>query len=285
MTILVTGGGGQLATAFASQREVQTLTAADLDITDRESVLEQFSRIRPSVVINAAAYTAVDRAESEPDLAFAVNRDGVRHLAEGCAAVGARFVHVSTDFVFDGSASSPIEPFATTCPISVYGRSKLAGEVACREILGEAALILRTAWVYASGHPNFVATMLRLMRERDEISVVADQIGTPTWSQNLARGILGLVDRGVAGIHHLTDAGVASWYDFAVAISEIGRVHGLLPRSCQIRPIQTEDYPTPARRPAFSVLDKTSTFTHLGGPAPHWRQSLDQCLAGWTDPA
>ncbi len=283
--ILVVGGGGQLADALVSQRDCEVLKRSELDITRRQDVMDAIASRNPRVVINAAAYTAVDRAEADVEAALQVNRDGPSHLAAACRATGARLVHVSTDFVFDGSASSPIGPSATTCPVSVYGQSKLEGEIACREILGDEALILRTAWVYAAGHLNFVATMLRLMREREEIGVVADQIGSPTWAHTLARGILELVDKGVAGTHHLTDAGVASWYDFAVAILELGRGHGLLARSCRIRPIRTEDYPTTARRPAFSVLDKTSTFSHLGGPTPHWRQSLDQCLVGWRDPA
>lgn len=283
--LLVLGGGGQLASAIADVRSCVALSSRELDVTDRDAVADVISGLAPDVVVNAAAYTAVDRAESEPDLAMAVNRDGVRHLAEACAANHARLVQVSTDFVFDGSASKPILPDASVGPLSVYGRSKLEGEIVCREILQSRSLIVRTAWVYASGHSNFVATMLGLMRARTEIGVVADQVGTPTWARTLAVAILRLVDVGATGIHHLTDAGAASWYDFAVAIESIGRARGLLASGCRIRPIRTEDYPTPATRPMYSVLDKTSTFEVLGGPTPHWRQSLEACLTDWRDPS
>ncbi len=282
MTTLVTGAGGQLATALARRQDVVALAASDLDITDRDQVHVCLCEVRPQLVINAAAYTAVDRAESEPNRAFAVNRDGVRHLAEACLKTDARLVHVSTDFVFDGTASHPIPPDAATRPLSVYGQSKLEGEVACREILGDKSLIVRTAWVYAAGHPNFVTTMLRLMQERDELGVVADQLGTPTWAETLAQGILDLVELGANGVHHLTDAGVASWYDFAVAIEELGRAYSLLDRPCRIRPIRTADYPTPATRPSYGVLDKTATFNLLGRVTPHWRESLGTCLAHWA---
>ena len=285
MRILVTGGGGQLADDLACRDGVIAFSASQLDVTDPAMVQLVFDQESPDVVVNAAAYTAVDRAESEPDIAMAVNRDGVRLLAEQCRRIEARLVHVSTDFVFDGTASCPIPPEASSRPISVYGRTKWEGEQACREVLGEAALIVRTAWVYAAGHGNFVATMLRLMRSRDEIGVVADQIGTPTWARTLGDGILALIAADTRGTHQLTDAGVASWYDFAVAIEEIGRQHGLIERPCRVRPIRTADYPTPATRPAYSVLDKTSTFDLLGGPTPHWRTSLEACLAEWKDPS
>lgn len=284
MKVMVTGGGGQLAGAIARRSNAVVLGIDRLDVTSPESVAEAFEAVGPDLVINAAAYTAVDRAESESELAVAVNRDGVRNLAEACARAKARMVHVSTDFVFDGTACMPIPPHADARPLSAYGRSKWEGEVACREVLGDEALIVRTAWVYASGHANFVATMIRLMRSREEIGVVDDQIGTPTWAETLADGILRLVDARARGTHHLTDAGVASWFDFAVAIEEIGRGRGVLERACRVLPIRTEDYPTPARRPAYGVLDKTSAFELIGGPTPHWRESLERCLADWRDP-
>ncbi len=280
--MLVVGGGGQLADAVARRFGCAVLSRSDLDITSRKNVIRVIGDRKPSVVVNAAAYTGVDRAESEPDRAFAVNRDGVRHLAEACLGINARLVHVSTDFVFDGNASSPIPADAATRPLSVYGQSKLEGELACREILGDTALIVRTAWVYAAGHTNFVSTLLRLMRERDEVGIVADQIGTPTWAQTLADGIVDLIEVNARGVHHLTDAGVASWYDFAVAIEELGRANLLLDRPCRIRPIRTADYPTPATRPSYGVLDKTATFNLLGRVTPHWRESLGTCLAHWA---
>ncbi len=276
------GGGGQLADAVVRRFSCNVLSRSDLDITSRKDVLRVIGDQKPPVVVNAAAYTAVDRAESDPVRAFAVNRDGVRNLAEACLKTDARLIHVSTDFVFDGTASAPIPADAATRPLSVYGQSKLEGELACREVLGDKALIVRTAWVYAAGHPNFVTTMLRLMQERDELGVVADQVGTPTWAETLAQGILDLVELGAHGVHHLTDAGVASWYDFAVAIEELGRACSLLDRPCRIRPIRTADYPTPATRPSYGVLDKTATFNALGRVTPHWRESLGTCLAHWT---
>lgn len=284
MRMLVTGGGGQLASALASRPNTVVFAASELDITNRDQVQAGLESERPDVVVNAAAYTAVDKAESEVELAFAVNRDGVRHLAEACDHLGATLVQVSTDFVFDGSASKPIPPEATARPISAYGRSKWEGEEACREVLGGRALIVRTAWVYASGHANFVATMLRLMRSRPEIGVVADQIGTPTWATTLANAIVRLVELEARGTHHVTDAGVASWYDFAVVIERIARHRGLLQERCEVRPIRTADYPTPAARPVYGVLDKTMTFDVLGGPTPHWESSLDACLLDWRDP-
>ncbi len=282
--ILVVGGGGQLADAISRKVSCTVLSRSDLDVTNRRDVMRAVVARRPDVVINAAGYTAVDRAESEENAATRVNRDGPQFLAEACLAIGALFVHVSTDFVFDGRSSRPILTEETPNPISAYGRSKWEGELACRNMLGEQALIVRTAWVYASGHFNFVTTMLRLMRSSGTVRVVSDQIGTPTWASTLAEGILALISAGARGTFHLTDSGVASWYDFAVAIQEIGLVRGLLERPVFVEPIRTMDYVTAAERPAYSVLDKTSTFERLGGPTPHWRQSLDRCLGEWEDP-
>ncbi len=289
MKILVTGGGGQLASALfdaarATDHDLRMLSLDELDITDAAAVRRILDRERPAAVVNAAAYTAVDRAEEEEELATRINGDSVGGLASACVESGARIVQVSTDFVFDGAASRPIGPAETPRPLSAYGRSKLVGEERCREHGGDSWLIVRTAWLYGSGHQNFVSTMLRLMRDRTEIGVVADQIGTPTWTGTLASGILRLIDRGASGIHHLTDSGVATWYDFAVAIQEVGRGLGLLPRACVVRPISTSEYPTPAIRPCYSVLDKAKTFEILDGPTPHWRSGLVRCLEGWVEP-
>jgi len=294
MKVLVTGGGGQLSTSLSrlhgqplesgNRVEVVSLGVNELDITVPDDVTRAFGIHRPDVVVNAAAYTAVDKAESEEDVAMRINVDGPRNLASACRVNGVRFVQISTDFVFPGTGHFPITIDAEVGAISVYGRSKEKGEDATREILGQDALIVRTAWVYAAGHSNFVASMLRLMGTRDEVGVVADQIGTPTWVTTLASGLLELIDLEAAGTHHLTDAGVASWYDFAVAIGEIGRERGLLKNECRIHPIRTIDYPTPAQRPAYCVLDKTSTFKVLGRPSPHWRESLTSCLSNWSDP-
>lgn len=231
-------------------------------------------KLAPDVIVNAAAYTAVDKAESEEDTAFAVNAIAVGHLAAATRRVGARFVHVSTDFVFDGLSGVPYAPDAATGPLGVYGRSKLAGEQAA----GKDALIVRTAWVYAPNGGNFVRTMLRLMTERPEVRVVGDQIGTPTYAPGLAAALWTMALKGAKGIHHYTDAGVCSWYDFAVAIQEEAMGAGLLTKAVPIIPITTADYPTPARRPHYSVLDKTSTFAILDGPAPHWRDNLRRMM-------
>ena len=295
MKVLVTGGGGQLSTSLSrlhdqplergNRMEVVALGVNELDITVPDDVTRAFGIHQPDVVVNAAAYTAVDKAESEEDAAMRINVDGPRNLASTCRVDGVRFVQISTDFVFAGTGNSPIATDAEVGAVSVYGRSKEKGEDATREILGQDALIVRTAWVYAAGHSNFVASMLRLMATRHELGVVADQIGTPTWVTTLSSGLLELIGLGASGTHHLTDSGVASWYDFAVAIGEIGRECGLLKNECRIRPIRTADYPTPARRPAYGVLDKTSTFKLLGRPSPHWRESLASCLLNWSDPA
>ncbi|HSG56487.1 MAG TPA: dTDP-4-dehydrorhamnose reductase, partial [Paracoccaceae bacterium] len=229
---------------------------------------------RPDLVINAAAYTAVDRAESEEPLALAVNGGAVAAITAALAETGGRLVHVSTDFVFDGTSSRAYQPADQRNPLSAYGRTKAAGEDAA----GPHALIVRTAWVYTAGGANFVRTMLRLMAERDSLAVVADQIGAPTWAPGLAATIWGLVDKGATGIFHHSDAGVASWYDFAVAIQEEALAIGLLARAIPIRPIKTADYPTPALRPAFSLLDCTETRALLADGHTHWRINLRKML-------
>lgn len=276
---LIVGGSGQLgkglcATAPAGA-EVASYDIDMLDITNPAAVAATVEAVRPEVVFNAAAYTAVDKAESDEEAALAVNSDAVGFLAQAAKDVGARFVHVSTDFVFDGVSGVPYRPDARTAPLSAYGRTKLAGEKAA----GGDALIVRTAWVYAPTGDNFVRTMLRVMAERPEVRVVADQIGTPTYAPGLAAALWTLAARGVTGLYHYTDAGACSWYDFAVAIQEEGLAAGLLNKSVPVIPINTSDYPTLARRPHYSVLDKTSTFAILGGPTPHWRANLRAMIA------
>lgn len=279
MTTLIIGAAGQLGQALAkcTAGEVTCWSRAELDLQDVSEIALRIGELQPQLVVNAAAYTAVDKAESEADLAYRVNRDAAGAIATGAARVGARLVHVSTDFVFDGTASSPYTPDAARNPLGVYGASKAAGE---DRVMAAApgALIVRTAWVYGAGGKNFVETMLRLMATRDTVSVVADQVGTPTHTGSLARAILALSAKGVTGVHQFTDAGVASWYDFAVAVHEIARAQGILMGDVMVRPIVTADYPTPARRPAYSVLDKTSTWAALGAPAAHWRSELENML-------
>jgi dTDP-4-dehydrorhamnose reductase len=250
----------------------------DLDIAVASSVSDYVRLHEPDVIINAAAYTAVDRAESEPELARRVNADGPRHLAAAARAQGARFIHLSTDFVFDGAASVPYRPEAATNPLSVYGVTKLAGERAVIEELPERSVVLRTAWVYAAEGSNFVRTMLRVMKASGSVRVVADQVGTPTSARSLAETLWQIVGMPeINGIHHWTDAGVASWYDFAVAIAEEGVRLGLVGDGISVAPITTQEYPTPARRPSYSVLDKT-TLTSRGIAQLHWRKRLCSVL-------
>ena len=279
MKVLVTGAGGQLGRALVARApdgvEVKGLASGELDITDRLAVQALITAENPAIVLNSAAYTAVDLAETEPQRAAAVNDAGVANLVAAAAAVGARVAHVSTDFVFDGSSSRAYRSEDPTAPLGVYGRTKLAGE----RHLRPSDLCVRTAWVYAAQGKNFVSTMLRLMAERDELGVVADQIGSPTSADDLADALWRLALGGHAGMFHFTGSGVASWYDFAIAIRDEGAALGLLPASAaRVRPIATADYPTPAKRPAFSVLDTSATSAALGGPAPHWRHSLRKVL-------
>lgn len=287
MKALITGAGGQVGRALAATApqgwDVALLDRATLDIGDRDAVAAAVAEAKPDILFNAAAYTAVDKAESDTENAGRINGAAVAFLAEACRAQGARLVHFSTDFVFDGQSSTPYRPDHPTAPLGVYGRSKLAGEG--HALTDPANLVIRTAWVYGAGGANFVRTMLRLMGERDEIRVVADQVGTPTHSLSLAQATWRLAEIGACGVHHFTDAGVASWYDFAVAIEEEGRSAGLLPGETRVVPITTADYPTPARRPAYSVLDKSGTWDALSRPARHWRIELrDMITALKGDP-
>lgn len=281
-TALITGAAGQLgcelqATAPAGVRVV-ALDRHGLDITDPEAVRRVFGELRPDVVLNAAAYTAVDRAEEEEALALAINAEGPGHLAAACASTGTALIHVSTDFVFAGDSGHPYLPDAPTGPQGAYGRSKLAGERAVQRAHPR-AMIVRTGWVYSSFGSNFVKTMLRLMRERDTLSVVCDQVGTPTWARGLATALWSAVDQPLLqGVYHWSDAGVCSWYDFAVAIAEEATALGLLRQLPVVQPIPASAYPTPARRPACSVLDKQSTWEALQRVPPHWRVQLRSML-------
>ncbi len=279
MNVMIAGAAGQVGRALLScipeGSSVLGLTHADLDIGDANRVMERARAERPDVIICAAAYTAVDRAESESELAARVNSDGPRNLARAAHEIGARLLHISTDFVFDGSASTAYRPDSPTGPLNVYGRTKLAGEQAVRSILPDRSLIVRTSWVYAAQGNNFMRTMLRLMQAKGHVRVVADQIGTPTAAISLARALWALAYRSdLSGLYHWTDAGVASWYDFAVAIAEEGSAAGLLPASVGIDPITTLEYPTAARRPAFSVLDSRATVAALALTPQHWRAAL-----------
>jgi dTDP-4-dehydrorhamnose reductase len=280
MKVLITGAGGQLGHELVSTAPanavVSALRSADCDVGDAGSVARAIASHRPDVIINAAGYTAVDKAESEPEVAHRVNALGPAHLA--VAAGGARLLHVSTDFVFDGAQGRPWRADDRTGPLSVYGQSKLAGETPVLA-LGSSGAVLRTSWVYSKFGSNFVKTMLRLMSSRPEVRVVADQVGAPTWARGLAGALWRMTARQeVHGLHHWRDAGAASWYDFAVAIGEEATALQLLAQPVSVLPIGTTDYPTPARRPAYSLLDCTATWQQLEQTPPHWRAQLRAML-------
>jgi dTDP-4-dehydrorhamnose reductase len=288
MKVLITGAQGQLGRCLLASVPTGVtavgLTRAELDIGDAQAVSDAVAQHEPGVIINAAAYTAVDRAETEAEAARRVNGLGPRHLALTARTHAVRLVHVSTDFVFDGHSAIPYAPDAPTAPLGVYGLTKLEGEQAVRELLPDRSVVLRTAWVYAAHGANFMRTMLRVMGERKQVRVVADQIGTPTAADSLAGVLWGLAQRpDLNGLHHFTDAGVASWYDFAVAIAEEGESLGLVPAGVQVAAIATSDYPTPARRPAYSVLDKRTLLAALPLEHHHWRVSLRRVLGVLTE--
>jgi dTDP-4-dehydrorhamnose reductase len=281
MKVVITGAGGQLGCELMRSVpvgiSVVALRHAQCDIGDATAVAAMMARETPDVVINAAAYTAVDKAESDIATAERINRDGPRNLAQ--AGNRHRLLHVSTDFVFDGNQCQPYGVDDATQPLSVYGRTKRDGEVPVVAI-GARGLVIRTSWVYSQSGNNFVKTMLRLMSSRPEVRVVVDQIGAPTWAFGLAQALWAAVQRSqVHGLHHWQDAGTASWYDFAVAIEEDARAMGLLTAPVQVVPITTAEYPTPAKRPAFSLLDCRSTRTQLNLIPPHWRVNLRKMLA------
>jgi dTDP-4-dehydrorhamnose reductase len=278
MRVLVLGGGGQIARAVVAaapaQHQIVARTHAELDIADPAAVTRALRDSAAEWVVNGAAYTAVDLAEDEPGKAIAVNDTAVGTVAAASAAVGCRLLHLSTDFVFDGRSNRAYLPADQTNPLNVYGVSKVGGE---RHVLnsGGAGIVLRTSWVYAAAGRNFVLTMLRLMREKESLRVVSDQIGAPTWAAGIAAAVWGLIDAGArGGIYHWTDLGVASWYDFAVAIQDEALARGLLLRAAAITPVLSVDYPTRASRPAFSLLDSSVTRALIKIPPRHWRHNL-----------
>ncbi|MDP5103799.1 MAG: dTDP-4-dehydrorhamnose reductase [Erythrobacter sp.] len=274
MNILITGANGQLGGALERTAPgwamINAIDVDDCDLTDVPMLRARLTVEAPDVIINAAAYTAVDRAESDEDLARAINSDAVAAMVAAMAETGGKVVHVSTDFVFDGEASAAYAPSSARNPLSAYGRTKAEGE----DHLRPEDLLVRTAWVYEAGGANFVRTMIRLMNERDELAVVADQIGAPTWATGLARTIWALVEKGATGTFHHCDDGVASWHEFAVAIAEEAHALGLVANIPVIRAITAAEYPTPARRPAFSLLDCSATRALLGDTPVPWRENL-----------
>lgn len=274
MKVLITGANGQLGGALQrtapAHADLNAIDADDVDLADEAMLTARLAVEAPDILINAAAYTAVDRAEEDEAMAQAINADAVAIMAKAMQDHGGKLVHISTDFVFDGKASQPYQPDHPRAPISAYGRSKAAGE----DHLQDTDLLVRTSWVYEAGGANFVRTMIRLMNERDELNVVADQTGSPTWATGLAEVIWSLIEKGASGTFHHCDEGAVSWHDFAVAIAEEAKVAGLLESAPQINAITTTDYPTPAARPAYSVLDCTATRAFLGRAGTSWRENL-----------
>jgi dTDP-4-dehydrorhamnose reductase len=284
MKVLLTGAAGQLGQALISSRppgvELIACGRVELDLADGEACRAAVRRHRPDWVLNAGAYTAVDKAESEPELAAAVNAGAPAAFAEALATTGGRLLQVSTDFVFNGAQGSPYRPEQPVDPLGVYGATKAAGEAAALQLPG--ARVLRTSWVYGPVGQNFCRTMLRLHGEREYLGVVADQVGCPTSTLTLAAACWQAIGVGAdpngARILHWSDAGAASWYDFAVAIGELGVRAGLLERAARVKPLTTADYPTPARRPSYSLLDCTASRDALGLEPLHWRTALVQVL-------
>ena len=282
MRVLVPGAGGQVGTeavrlAPSLDIEVIGLDRARLDVTDPEAVREAVERNRPDAVVNTAAYTAVDRAESDPEAAFSVNRDGAAHLADACARLGVPLVHLSTDYVFDGTKGTPYAPDDPVSPLSVYGASKAAGEACVRDRLGE-HVILRTAWVFGAHGPNFVQSILRLARERDRLGVVADQWGHPTWAGDVARAALVAAQRAASGTlafgtYHVAGAPLTTWHGLAEAVVEVAHREGFT-EAVPVDPIPTSAYPTPARRPARVELEMEASFAALGLEPFEWRSAL-----------
>ncbi len=291
MSILVFGANGQVGWSLqrlkSEAANVHFIDRQACDLADVSAIKRCLDEFRPELVINAAAYTQVDQAETESALAHRINGDAVAAMASYVAGCQSRLIHLSTDFVFDGRKQAPYLPEDLVGPQGAYGESKLAGEVAALELAPAATMIIRTAWVYSEHGNNFVKTMLRLMAERDSLGVVNDQMGSPTYASNLA-DVIWQIDREdlfTPGIYHWTDAGGITWYDFAMAIHEIGLDLGLLKNSIEINAITTADYPTPAARPAYSVLDneKLSALT-ARVPMP-WKESLHNMLKRYAQSA
>ena len=280
--VLITGANGQLGNEMRLLAEKNTgyhyyfTDVAELDICDEKAVAAYIEEHLIDIVVNCAAYTAVDKAEEHEDLCMRINRDAVRNLGEAAHAVGAKVIHVSTDYVFDGTSCRPYLESDATCPVSVYGRTKLAGEQALMEVCPD-SVIIRTAWLYSEYGNNFMKTVLRLGKERDELRFIFDQVGTPTYAGDLAVAMLTVLERAEAGkfipgIYHFSDEGVCSWYDFTVKILQIAGMNN------RVIPIETKDYPTPASRPHYSVLNKGKIKSTYGLTIPHWETSLAYCM-------
>lgn len=279
MNILVTGCNGQLGSEIRAlegeheQHHFINAGHAELDVTDKEAVMRCVADNKVDGIINCAAYTAVDRAESDHEGAAALNTTAPANLAMAIEKRGGFLIHVSTDYVFDGTAHIPYRETDEPCPNSVYGSTKLAGENAALNLC-QHTMVVRTSWLYSAMGKNFVKTMVRLGHTKEQMGVVFDQVGTPTYASDLAYTLLKAVDKGVVpGIYHYSNEGVTSWYDFAKAIHRLSDI-----KDCHVSPIHTSEYPTPARRPAYSVLDKTKIKETYGIEIPQWEESLAKCI-------
>jgi len=280
MNILITGCNGQLG------NEIQLLQAQyaqhtwlntdvnELDITDKAAIERFVEANEIDGIVNCAAYTAVDKAESDPQLARKLNADAPAFLSEAVAKRGGWMVQVSTDYVFNGTKHTPYVETDEPCPNSIYGQTKLEGEQAVSKLCPN-TMIIRTAWLYSEFGNNFVKTMIRLGREREQLGVIFDQVGTPTYAHDLATAIMTAIDKGIKpGVYHFSNEGVTSWYDFTKSIHRLAGIN-----TCQVSPLHTAEYPTPACRPAYSVLDKTKIKDAYGIEIPHWEESLAKCIA------
>ena len=292
MKVLLTGAGGQLGTALQKSCpgavELIATDQAELDLSDAKACAEMVAALKPDWVVNGGAYTAVDRAEEQPQLAEAINAAAPRAFAEALAELGSgRLLQISTDFVFSGQQGHPYGADDRAAPLGVYGASKARGEAAVLELLGpKRACVLRTSWLYGPVGKNFCLTMLRLheikAKAGDPLNVVADQVGCPTHTAGLAAACWQVLARDIGGMQQWSDAGVASWYDFAVAIGEEAVALGILATAAKVNPISTAEYPTPAQRPSYSLMDCSASRKALGLEPLHWRQGLRQVLASIT---
>lgn len=286
MNILITGCNGQLGNEMQllekenRQHTFFNTDVNELDITDRDAIDSFISNNNIDGIVNCAAYTAVDKAESNSELCTLLNTDAPGFLAEAIDKRGGWMIQVSTDYVFDGTKHTPYVETDATCPDSVYGSTKLAGEQRVRQACSR-HMIVRTAWLYSTFGNNFVKTMIRLGKERDTLGVIFDQIGTPTYARDLAVAIMTAINKGIVpGIYHFSNEGVCSWYDFTKAIHSIAGI-----TSCNVKPLHTSEYPTPANRPAYSVLDKTKIKDTYSIDIPHWEESLKECMKNLHTPA
>ena len=278
--VLITGANGQLGNEMRVLSEANKeytyffTDVAELDICNEQAVMDFVKANDINVIVNCAAYTAVDKAEENVELCTKLNADAVGYLAKAAEANGAEFVQISTDYVFDGTAHIPYQETEPTCPNSVYGSTKLAGEQNALTLCSR-SMVIRTAWLYSTFGNNFVKTMIRLGKERDTLGVIFDQVGTPTYARDLARAIFAAIRQGVVpGVYHFSNEGVCSWYDFTKAIHRIAGI-----TDCKVNPLHTEEYPTPAKRPHYSVLDKTKIKNTYQIEIPYWMDSLQECIS------